>query len=160
MAAWGNFFFAQVGASAALVGLIFVAVSINLSKILASPRLPSRAREAPIVLLAILIVSSLMLVPEQPVTLIGMELLVVGIIFWGIVTWLNINNLLKTDVQYRRYNLINIILGQFALVPYVIAGINILTWGMGGLYWLVPAIILSFVKALTDAWVLLVEINR
>ena len=160
MAAWNNFFFAQVGASAALVGLIFVAVSINLTKILASPRLPSRAREAPIVLLGILIVSSLMLVPEQPVAITGMELLVVGIIIWGVVTWLNVNNLIKTAARYRPYTLINIVLNQFALVPYIIAGINILTWGLGGLYWLVPAIILSFVKALMDAWVLLVEINR
>jgi hypothetical protein len=31
---WGNFFIAQVGASAALAGLIFVGVSINLERIL------------------------------------------------------------------------------------------------------------------------------
>ena len=32
--------------------------------------------------------------------------------------------------------------------------------GEGGLYWGVPAVIVSFVLALLDAWVLLVEINR
>jgi hypothetical protein len=36
----------------------------------------------------------------------------------------------------------------------------VLTRGVGGLYLLVPAIIISFIKALLDAWVLLVEINR
>lgn len=36
----------------------------------------------------------------------------------------------------------------------------VLSSGSGGLYWIVPAIIFSFVKAILDAWVLLVEINR
>lgn len=32
--------------------------------------------------------------------------------------------------------------------------------GLSGLYWLVPAILISMIKAAVDAWVLLVEINR
>jgi hypothetical protein len=45
MEPWGGFFIAQVGASAALAGLIFVAVSLNLTKVLAlaiCPNAPSR----------------------------------------------------------------------------------------------------------------------
>ncbi len=37
---------------------------------------------------------------------------------------------------------------------------TLLISGVGGLYWLVPAAIFSFIKAILDAWVLLVEINR
>jgi hypothetical protein len=33
-------------------------------------------------------------------------------------------------------------------------------WGKRGLYWLVTAVILSILKAMMDAWMLLVEINR
>jgi modulator of FtsH protease len=29
-----------------------------------------------------------------------------------------------------------------------------------GIFWIVPAIVFSFIKAVLDAWVLLVEINR
>lgn len=47
-----------------------------------------------------------------------------------------------------------------AVLPYIIAGIVVLSRGSGGLYWIVPAIIVSFLKAILDAWVLLVEINR
>ena len=54
----------------------------------------------------------------------------------------------------------NMTLTQFALLPYIVAGIIVLTRDAGGLYWLVPAIIISFIKAILDAWVLLVEINR
>ncbi|HEX3901634.1 MAG TPA: hypothetical protein VH853_02220 [Polyangia bacterium] len=42
-AGWESFFVAEVGAAAALTGLLFVAVSINLSKVLAFPQLPGRA---------------------------------------------------------------------------------------------------------------------
>ncbi len=107
MAAWKNFFFAQVGASAALVGLIFVAVSINLTKILASRRLPSRAFEGLAILVSILIMSSLMLVPDQPTALLGIEVLIVSISIWVIVTRINISNYQKADVQYRRQALRN-----------------------------------------------------
>ncbi len=42
-AGWETFFVAEVGAAAALTGLLFVAVSINLTKVLAFPQLPGRA---------------------------------------------------------------------------------------------------------------------
>ena len=52
------------------------------------------------------------------------------------------------------------LLSQLASLPYVIAGILALAIGTVGLYLVVPAIIFSFIKAILDAWVLLVEINR
>jgi len=42
----------------------------------------------------------------------------------------------------------------------VIAGIILLLHGLEGLYLTVPAVLFSFVLALSEAWVLLVEINR
>src|SRR5947208_9009881 len=62
---WETFFAAEVAASAALVGLIFVGLSINLTRILSIPRLPNRALQSLIVLLTILVVSSLVLVPAR-----------------------------------------------------------------------------------------------
>ena len=46
MSGWEGFFAAQVGASAALAGLIFVGVSLNLAKVLDSPHLPIAFRQA------------------------------------------------------------------------------------------------------------------
>src|ERR1039457_5121174 len=40
VSAWGSFLAAEVGAGAALTGLLFVAVSINLARILSFPKLP------------------------------------------------------------------------------------------------------------------------
>ena len=82
MSEWESFFVAEAGASAALAGLVFVGISINLDKVLYTPGLPGRAGEALIVLVAVLITSSLLLVPGQPWNLVGLELLAVGLADW------------------------------------------------------------------------------
>jgi modulator of FtsH protease len=160
MNGWENFFIAEVGASAALAGLIFVGVSINLTRILSLPRLPNRALLALILLLTILVISSLLLVPGQSLIFAGIEVLVIGLVTWILTTALDVNTLQKTEPRYRRPFASNMVLSQLAAVPYVIAGITTLASGAAGLYWLVPAVIFSFIKAIADAWVLLVEINR
>ena len=44
--AWTNFFVAMAGATAALSGLLIVAMSVNIRQLLASPSLPARAGAA------------------------------------------------------------------------------------------------------------------
>jgi hypothetical protein len=160
MMGWENFLLAQVGASAALAGLLFVGVSINLNKILSFPTLPSRAFEALLFLVTILILCSLLLVPRQSQTLVGYEVLIIGLIIWVTITLFDINIWRKTEAQYRRLYARLIIINQITLLPYAISGVIILFQGFIGLYWLAPAIILSFVMAILNSWVLLVEINR
>ncbi|HEY7347850.1 MAG TPA: hypothetical protein VH599_05980 [Ktedonobacterales bacterium] len=160
MNGWENFFIAEVGASAALTGLIFVGVSINLAKIIAYPGLPGRASEALVVLLAVLITSSLLLVPSQSLTLVGIEVLAVGLVAWGATIALQQHSWRQFEAQYRRPFIMQVALNQIATVPLIISGIVILTKGASGLYWLVFGFIFCFLAALLDAWVLLVEINR
>ena len=56
-AEWDSLFLAEAGASAALAGLLFVALSINLERILKGAGLPGRAGEAIMLLLAVLAVA-------------------------------------------------------------------------------------------------------
>jgi hypothetical protein len=160
MSGWENFFIAEVGASAALTGLIFVGVSLNLARILSLSKLPNRALLALVILLTVLVVSSLLLVPGQPLLLVGGEVLLVGLVSWTLVLGLDVSILRATEPRYRRSFVLNIALSQLAALPYLIAGLSVLLSGAAGLYWLVPAVIFSFLKAILDAWVLLVEINR
>ena len=160
MSAWENFFVAEVGASAVLAGLVFVGLSINLNKIIAGPGLPGRALEALVVLVVVLVVSSLLLVPGQSQALIGGEVLVSGLAVWMAIVSVQGANLRTLAPPYRGVFAVRVALGQLATVPFVIAGTAVLVCGEGGLYWGVPAVIVSFVLALLDAWVLLVEINR
>jgi hypothetical protein len=52
------------------------------------------------------------------------------------------------------------VLAQLAVIPFVIAGALLVTTGVDGLFWLLPAFVLCYVVSLADAWVLLVETHR
>jgi drug/metabolite transporter (DMT)-like permease len=77
--AWNEFFVAGAGAAAALTGLVFVALSINLTRILALEGLPARAAGALAILTPALILCLLGLVPQATDALSG-EILVVAIV--------------------------------------------------------------------------------
>ena len=55
--AWHDFFIGTIGAAAALTGLLFVAISINLDQVLKYPGLPGRAAGTLGMLVSALIVS-------------------------------------------------------------------------------------------------------
>jgi hypothetical protein len=149
-----------VGASAALAGLIFVGLSINMARVLALPRIPERALQTIVILLTVLLTSSLLLVPGQSTWEVGAEVLVVGASVWTFSTWLDVGNFRKIPERARRYWVQNTVLGQAALLPYIIAGVTMLAVGAVGIYILVVGVLLSFLKGIIDAWVLLIEINR
>jgi hypothetical protein len=67
-----------VGAAAALAGLVFVAVSINLARILMFATLPRRAVETLAIAIGLLLASVLVLVPGQSPVVFGTEILVLG----------------------------------------------------------------------------------
>jgi modulator of FtsH protease len=160
MGGWESFFVAEAGASAALAGLVFVGVSISLTEILAHPSLPNRALESLTVLVSVLILSTLMLVPEQSSTVVGLEVLVLGLVSWLVVATLHVRRLRLIEEQYRRETINMIVFGEAAMIPFAIAGFAVLVWGDGGLYWIVPGVILCFLDAMINAWVLLIEIHR
>jgi hypothetical protein len=158
--AWANFFVAQCGASAALLGLLFVSVSLNLTRILSFPQLPDRALVVLLLLFAVLVLSSLMLMPGQPIQVVGIEVLAMGATICGLTSALGIRSARRASAELRWTFIRHLALLEIATLPYIVAGI-LLTYGaVAGFYWLAGAMILSFVKSVADAWVLLVEINR
>ncbi len=155
---WTDLFVACAGAAAALTGLVFVAVSINIERILAIPTMPERALQTLVALLGVVIVSVLALVPGQGDSELAVELLVAGIAVSATLALLGRGALHTgrppTEVLPR------IALFALAAVPFAVAGLSLLVgWG-GGLYWVVAGILGAVVGGVVNAWVLLVEILR
>jgi peptidoglycan/LPS O-acetylase OafA/YrhL len=76
---WSELFVGVAGASAALAGLLFVAVSINVERIVQFRGLPERALEALVLLLGVLVISIIGLIPGQDHVALGIELLLTGL---------------------------------------------------------------------------------
>ena len=157
--AWANFFVAEVGASAALVGLLFVAVSINLTKIIEYPSLPGRAFEALIVLVVVLFSATFGLVPGQSTAALGVEVVITAAVGWATTILIQLAARREANAP-RSWMVSRVAATQVATVPMIVAGVSLLFERGGGLYWMVAATIGSFLAALVDAWVLLVEIQR
>ena len=165
MADWHDFFLAAAGAAAVLAGLVFVGLSINLDVIMSNPTygLAGRALEALVLLVAVLIVTILLLVPAQGMVLAGVEVLTVGVADWVAIVAIHLFQLRNwQSLEPRlRWNFVGrVALGQAATLLFVVAGVAVLSWGVAGLYVLVAGVVLSFLVAVSEAWVLLVEINR
>jgi hypothetical protein len=160
MQEWHDYLVATAGASAALTGLVFVGVSINLNKILSIPTLPGRALISLILLLTILIISTILLVPIKEVLTYGIWLLLTALTSWTIIWIFDIKILRNKEKQYKKVYLFNLAFNQIAIIPYFICGILLVEGQESGLYWLSIAFVFSFLKAFLDAWVLLIEINR
>jgi modulator of FtsH protease len=156
---WSDFFVAGAGANAALAGLVIVAISINLKAIVESRLLSMRAGETVIMLGGGLVVCMLSLVPGQPVTVLGGEVLVLGLLLAGTMRLIFHKAKRGEDGNEKRW--VRILLNYGASFPLVLCGISLLGWhGGGGLYWLVPAVLMAMLGGLINSWILLVEILR
>jgi hypothetical protein len=159
--AWSNFFVTAAGASAALVGLLFVAVSINLATILEHEWLPARAALVVIILVDALVCGLIGLVPGLPIRTSGFGFLVTGLVASAFTAFV------QTRARARaNYNVspglavLQVVAVQFGPLAFALAGAS-LVWGLrGGLYWVVPGMLFTFVGAMFVSWVLLIEIRR
>ncbi len=159
-ALWSTFFSAQVSASAALAGLIFVAISINLPKIVVQKPLVARSARALATLAGVLLASTLCLVPSHNRIVLGWELTVLGVALWAVTTITQHGAISQNPYVSPRARIFHYVLAEVSNLPFVLAGVSLAVGRWGGLYWLVVGIVFSFLSALIDGWVLLIEILR
>jgi hypothetical protein len=158
MQGWSNFFAGELGAAATLTGLLFVAVSINLSRILQFSHLPMRAAEALLALISVMFVTTFALVPRQSATAYGVEIGTTGLLMWAIHT-VALIRFRKLDRQYVGFAS-RFLVNQLPPLPFVVSGVLLIAGRSTGVYWIVPGVLLSFAAGVFGAWVLLVEIQR
>ena len=160
-AAWTAAFAAIAGSSAALTGLLFVAISINLTQILKVTGLVARAIEVVVLLAAVLVLSTLLLMPAMTSAALGVEVLSITVVAETFVTWIQIRSARSVATLVGPFNFaFRVFGGQVGLILLLVGGVSLLAQSGGGLYWVVPGMAFAMVSAIIGAWVLLVEILR
>ena len=155
---WREFFVTMAGATAALSGLLIVAMSVNIRQLLASPSLPARAASAISAVAAALIVSCLVLVPAQQRWVLGTEVLVVAAVLWLI--WLRVPAEVRADPQPSRPAAARYGVPAVAPALFTIGGAFLLASLEAGFALLAAASLAAIIAGLLFAWVALVEILR
>ena len=159
LGAWAGFLTAVVGAGAGLAGLIFVALSINLDRLAARPKLAARAGETLAVLLLAVIASAVGLMPIGRMGF-GIVLLAVATPIWVVTLNLQLRQGPDSPDHPYWWFLSRIAVTQFAVLPLMIAGLSMIIGKGGGLFWLGAGVLVAFGGSVYNGWILLVEVVR
>jgi hypothetical protein len=156
---WTDLFVASAGASAALAGLVFVAVSINVDRILKLEGVPERARVTVTLLASVVVVSIVSLIPGQDRVALGAELLGLGLLFTVGIGRLTQQSLPRGPAP-PSWTVSRLLVSASGTLPFIVAGASLLAETGGGLYWVAAGIVFAIAGGVANAWVLLIEILR
>jgi modulator of FtsH protease len=160
IAGWTDFFIAAAGALGALVGLVFVSLSINLARIIELPGLAGRAGETMILLTGTLVGILVSLMPHLSAMHLGLTLSVVTLTTWIAPTVIQFRTI-KSRAYYRlSHEITRALLHQSATLPGLLSALALCGLFPGGIAWFAMGVIMAIIVAVMNAWVLLVEILR
>ena len=159
VARWSDFAVMLGGAFAALAGLLFVAVSINVREIVGTTGLPARALQTLVLFTTPLVAAIVLLVPDQSRRLAGAELLAAAVVV-GVVLARQHRRSRSDFKAPRGSRFFRVLVDGVVFAALGAAGATLIAGAGGGLYWLVPTTLAALAGGLTNAWVLLVEILR
>jgi hypothetical protein len=161
IAGWTDFFEAQVAAAAALAGLVFVALSINLERILSYSGLVGRAAEALMLLVQPVFIGLAVLQNGQSLRVVGIEVAAISVILIVAITRILITSGWPA-ARGRPHNefAARCTLVGGALVPGVVAAALLISGNSDGFYAQSISTGMCLAAGIADAWVLLVEIMR
>lgn len=143
-----------------MTGLLVIAISINLPRILSYKHLLGRAAEALITFVAALVLISLWLIPNQTLKALGIETLAIGLFAFvsPVVFQFRARHAIEGITRTRR--VVRAIIDLSAGLVFITAGCLLIAGSNAGLTWGAAGVIVSLVAGVLNAWVLLVEILR
>jgi hypothetical protein len=162
---WHDFFLAAAGATAALLGLLFVGVSINLNAIAADERvdLRTRAGQAFANLIFVLVVSLIMLIPDPDPRLLAAAL--AGVAVFGLVrVSRSIITLVRERDRFQNFRSTLRRTGWTAIADAVLAVTAWRIWESGGqaavLINLAIVVFVLLIGAADISWEMLTDVSR
>ena len=151
--AWSDYAIAVVGAAGVLVGLLFVAVSVNSAWFSASEAHRGRAGQALVMFVVPLVTGILILIPGQTTTALGIEIVVLGLLVGYV--FLMLGSVALSD-EPRAFVVVDRASPRTLItVALVVCGVSLIVKHLGGLYWLAGAHIGALIGGLINAWVFL-----
>lgn len=163
-AAWHDLFLCAGGAAAALSGLIFVGLSVNIRTVLELDQregqnfMTGRALEALIALLSILIISIVGLTPALDRAPLSALLLLIAAA--SAVSPMRAVYASRGRSAVPVAMLLRLLVATALTLALAAAGTTLAAGHGGGLYWIPAAFVLAVTVAAVNAWVLLVEVLR
>ncbi len=155
---WQVFFGAVAAAAAALAGLLFIALSLNVRAMAKDATFLGRAREAFGGFLCLLILALAILIPGQDRRLLGTELVAFALVIAGFSVVLQGNTVRRLPRERRGRWVLRLLPLNLATAAILVAGGSLIIGRYGGLFWLVPTVIVYFVWAFFTVWSLIVQI--
>ena len=158
---WTDFFVAAAGASAALAGLIIVAMSVSIDMLIKFPGLTSRAATAIAMLVAVTVIALVGLMPT--VDTVGLGIAGIFVAALGLVFALQSLWVLMVHSEGGRQVLSSITKGGLNVAPFVafgIGGVMLVSGSVEGLTIMAIGAMVAVVASVVAAWVMLVEIRR
>jgi hypothetical protein len=155
---WGGFAAVMGGATAALLGLLFVAVSLRVEPIAKSAELRNRASQTMTLLLTGLVAAAFLAVPDQPTWVLGVEYLVLAAVVIGVSSMLTrMAGTSSGSALARRLGWTN---PTYVTCTLLVTAALVLTLGhRDGAYLLVPTLIAVLVAGVVNAWLIILRLS-
>ena len=160
--AWKDLLVATAGASAALAGLVTVAIATNIGEILKYPWLPPRAAASIGLLVLVLVVSVAGLMRPQTLVWFGIETFGFAAVTWLITARAAWTRLATRRIHERPVAQLSQEIGlyQVGVLPFVIGAVLLMMNDTSGMFWIAGGMIAAVVISMTNTWVLLIEVLR
>jgi hypothetical protein len=159
---WSEFNVAMVGATAALAGLLIVAMSVNIAEIMKSPTLPARAAASIATLVLAIVAGAFGLIPGQSEVAYGIEVVVAAALA-AIFQWHAVQVIARapgaSPVRGERF--LKSVAGIIPIAAFLVGGVLVAVGQIGaGLVFIGVGSVLAIIAAILMAWVVLVEVLR
>ena len=160
--AWQNFFVMTGGAAAALTGLLFVAMSLHAKAIMANRFFIGRAVGTLMSLASQLLLSGAVLLPGQPLWLLGVEVEAAALffLFWLIRQIVTGERNAPPVAATLTHKVMERGGGSAWIVLFNAAGLSLLFRYGGWLYLLAVVMFFMFAWNIYIAWVLITEVSE
>jgi len=155
---WRHFGEVAGAASGALIGLLFVAVSLNRDRIAQHPVLHPSAFQTLTLFMLPLLVAIVLVTPQQASWVLGIEIITLGVL-QGLILALTQRWKRKAsnELHSRLARLLDYSPNLAITLLVLAAGATLVAGHVGGLYLLVLAVALALISGVANAWLFLIE---